>query len=67
MEIKLKPCPFCGERGRVRKTKMGYRIVCAECGAASHCAVIQQWHDNKFVAQCQAAKAWNERVGERKK
>lgn len=59
MELKLKPCPFCGGRGRVRKLKNGYRIVCEECGGASHYAFIQPWHDNKSVAQCNVAKAWN--------
>ena len=62
MELKLKPCPFCSGKGRVRKLKKnGYRIVCEECGASSHYAFVQPWHDNKFVAQCQAAKAWNSR------
>lgn len=62
MELKLKPCPFCGGRGRVRKLERGYRIVCKECGGSSHYAFTQPWHDNKFVAQCQAAKAWNKRI-----
>lgn len=62
MELKLKPCPFCGGKGRVRKFENGYRIVCAECGASSHYAYIKPWHDSKFVAQRQAAKAWNNRV-----
>lgn len=35
--------------------------MCENCGGSSHCAFIQPWHDNKFVAQCQAAKAWNNR------
>lgn len=61
MEIKLKPCPFCGGKGRVRNYGKKYRIVCQECGAASHCAYVQDWHDTKIVAQCQAAKAWNVR------
>lgn len=45
----------------MRKLKNGYRIVCEECGGSSHYTFIQPWHDNKFVAQCQAAKAWNSR------
>lgn len=61
MELILKPCPFCGGKGRVRKLKNGYRIVCKECGASSHYVFTQPWHDNKYVAQCQAAKAWNSR------
>lgn len=61
MELRLKPCPFCGGKGRVRKLKNGYRIVCKECGGSSHYAFTQSWHDNKYVAQCQAAKAWNSR------
>lgn len=62
MELKLKPCPFCGGIGRIRKLKNGYRIVCGKCGASSHYVFIQPWHDNKFVAQCQAASAWNIRA-----
>lgn len=46
----------------MRKLKNGYRIVCEECGGASHYAFIQPWHDNKFVTQCQTAKAWNKRI-----
>lgn len=61
MDIKLKCCPFCGGRGRVRKLERGYRIVCEECGASSHYVYIKKWHDSKDVAQCQAAKAWNSR------
>lgn len=61
MEIKLKPCPFCGAKAKVRRIKDSYKIMCAECGASSHRVHIQPWHDNKFVAQCQSAKAWNVR------
>lgn len=65
MKVKLKPCPFCGGKGRVRRLKEGYRIVCEECGASSHYVFIQRWHDSKSVAQCQAAKAWNSRIASR--
>ena len=60
--VKLRKCPFCRTgTGHVRLYKIGYRIVCKGCGAGGPIRYIQPWHDNKFVAQCQAAKAWNRR------
>ena len=64
-EVKLKSCPFCG--GCVKPQKIrhkgshGYCIMCAECRAKSEEIRVKQWHDNKYVAICQAAKRWNTR------
>lgn len=59
-------CKFCGNgsRGnrRVRVMKFGksaYRVVCGECGASGTPVMIKVWHDNKFIAQEQAIRAWN--------
>ena len=62
----LKPCPFCGccdRRVNIRKQGAhAYRVVCGRCGASGPRKVVQDWHDSKFVAQGQAANAWNRRA-----
>lgn len=66
MEIstpKLKLCPFCGGTARILRLKGGsYCAACSGCGARSRSFYVQPWHDNKSVAQCQAAKLWNTRT-----
>lgn len=65
MDIKIKPCPFCGGRARVigkrSKGMTDYCISCSKCGARSRAVAVRPWHSNKFVAQCQTAKLWNTR------
>ncbi len=62
----VKPCPFCGQRARVMKLSRGgnaYRVKCSECGSCGPAFNVQPWHyGNKFIAQGNAIKAWNERV-----
>jgi Lar family restriction alleviation protein len=49
----LKPCPFCGNQGEVRRDmrfKEGYVVVCEDCGATAGMgftsrAAVQQWQD----------------------
>lgn len=60
--LKLKPCPFCGEVAHVRRDGQGYRIECTSCRATGPKAAIRPWHRTKFIAQANAAKAWNIRV-----
>lgn len=58
----LRPCPFCGGQPRVRRFGNGYVIQCRNCGATGTRKIVQDWHDNKFIAQEQAATAWNQRT-----
>ena len=64
-EIKLKPCPFCGNSDRrvgIRRVRnSGYKVVCGNCGASGTYITIKEWHDTKMIAQGQAIKAWNRR------
>ena len=64
-EIKLLPCPFCGNNDRRvgirRMGKKGYKVVCGKCGASGSYVAIKDWHDNKMIAQGQAIKLWNTR------
>lgn len=64
-EIKLKPCPFCGSRGRImRAENNAYVVRCKDCGAQTARSFIKDWHRNKFIAQGNAAEAWNRRTDE---
>ena len=63
MEIKLKPCPFCG--GQASKTSIHkwyfphydyVVVVCDSCGAMIH---------NNYMSDESAAEAWNQRAEER--
>lgn len=59
----LKPCPFCGGRGKIMRHGNGaYKVQCEKCGARTAKVVIQPWHSTKFVTQGKAAKEWNQRV-----
>ena len=62
-EIKLKPCPFCGGRGRImRAGNNAYVVRCKECGTQTPRSFIKDWHRNKYIAQGNDAGAWNHRV-----
>ena len=66
-KIDIKPCPFCGsdDQGRVhirRMGKGGYRVVCSACGSMGPHVTVKAWHDNRFIAQTQAAQLWNRRT-----
>ena len=62
----LKLCPFCGcgdRRIGIRKMgHKGYKVVCGRCGGSGPYVTIKEHHDNKFIAQGQAAQAWNRRA-----
>lgn len=61
MMDKLKACPFCGGKAKIKDWTVGYEngtsIICAECGAAIHESVEtgNRWHER-------AATAWNHRA-----
>lgn len=61
LEIELKPCPFCGGRGRIMRAGNAYVVRCKECGAQTARNFIKDWHRNKYIAQGNAAEAWNRR------
>ncbi len=61
-ELKPKLCPFCGGKARIRKDRLSYYVVCSKCGSRGARSVIKQWHDNKYIAQVNAIKAWNRRI-----
>lgn len=70
--MNLKPCPFCDSHdvsimreGKSDKNA-AYRVVCRNCKTRGPKVWVQPWHDTKFVAQGQAAAAWNKRLGRRK-
>ena len=59
---RFESCPFCGcKEANTRRFGNGYRGCCSKCGARGPFRRIQKWHDNKFIAQEQARRAWNER------
>ncbi len=62
MTDKLKPCPFCNGKARVRKVGNGYVVMCSSCGSRGQRVVIKEWHYNKFIAQGQAIDKWNRRA-----
>lgn len=63
----LKPCPFCGGKARIRKTKgTRYFVGCSECGARSIDFDELPWHDTPFIAQGHAIEAWNRRAYEKR-
>lgn len=59
MKIRLKPCPFCGSKGKILE-ELCYRIVCTnldECGASS------SWWTRRSIA----IMTWNRRAKTRRK
>ena len=65
-QIELKPCPFCGGRGRImRAGNDAYVVRCKECGAQTARSFIKDWHRIKYIAQGKAAEAWNHRADTR--
>lgn len=58
IDIKLKPCPFCGGKPFVWRTKWYTFIECENYHADSHRVMMQAGTDAK------AAELWNERKGE---
>lgn len=66
-KFNLKSCPFCGVEGQEfvhirRMGKGGYRVVCSKCGSMGPHVAVKTWHDNRFIAQTQAAQLWNRRA-----
>ncbi len=59
---KLKPCPFCGGRGKVMHEAFGYRVICAECGASCAYSSAIKYRKNKALAREKAKAFWNTRV-----
>ena len=66
---KLKPCPFCGEHGRlVRNEFAGRTSYFAACSSLKcFCCVGESWDldacpDHQFETETDAAKAWNKRA-----
>lgn len=54
-ELKLKPCPFCGEKARVKES-YGYYVQCDN----GKCAVSPA--TNVYVIKDRAIMAWNQRA-----
>ena len=62
-EYKLKPCPFCGGKARIRKVrKLVYAVRCADCGTTGTSFGVKPWHDTVLIAQRHATEAWNRRA-----
>lgn len=61
--MRLVPCPFCAGQAHIIGVdhRHAYRVRCPECGATGPKVAIQPWHRDRYIAQGQAAKAWNER------
>ena len=66
MVNKLKPCPFCGEEGRIIIKTEGtfsdfglYRsmVRCAECGV-----IVDRYEKTPYAAEDRAIEAWNTRA-----
>lgn len=52
-EIKLKPCPFCGEEAEIISVYKQYAVTCKGCD------VVSASHDT----QLDAINEWNKRIG----
>ena len=50
---RLKPCPFCGEKATIHKSKFGYGVMCK----TPFCCNLTSTHDTKK----EAIKTWNTR------
>ena len=54
-EIKLLPCPFCGEKAEIIKHRSGgYAVECTECYGKTHRSVteklaIERWNTRKPI------------------
>lgn len=60
-EIKLLPCPFCGEKAVVHVND-GVKVICRECGASSKCLMDGYSHYKPDGSAIEAVvKAWNTR------
>ena len=55
--IELKPCPFCGGRGKLEKTGPLIYVKCQICGACGSTAAISE----EYCANDKAAEKWNRR------
>ena len=60
-DIKLKPCPFCGEEAHITFSNDNHRRPYVECDTL-HCAgnKTYQWHYKTIE---EAVEAWNRRSG----
>lgn len=57
MNVKLKPCPFCGDLLDVRMLREGdfWRVMCDSCGATS---------DGGNISEAGARAYWNSRISD---
>lgn len=56
--IELKPCPFCGGKGRLFVSN-GVRVLCPDCGATTRISVDSERVGTSAVED--VIKAWNRR------
>lgn len=54
----LKPCPFCGGKGRLFVSN-GVRVLCTKCGVTTWTAVDSERIETSAVED--VIKAWNRR------
>lgn len=70
MNIKLKPCPFCGGEAALTESPDDFscQVRCTKCGAETREIenIVSLW--SHFIAYylnaIEAAEAWNKRAGE---
>ena len=62
MDIKLKPCPFCGEKA-VIAVDVGVRVMCSKCGIQTEkLYACQNDTVGIYHAALAATDAWNRRA-----
>lgn len=55
MDIKLKPCPFCGSEAEIEEYNQGFRVICTNI---YNCAIKQ----NQYTSKDKAIESWNKRI-----
>ena len=62
-KIKLKPCPFCGEKAILKRDRVG--LYCAKCTNCGCMTTFQfDFDEGEEVSKRKAADVWNRRAGE---
>ena len=62
-EIKLKPCPFCGEKAILERDRIG--LYCAQCTNCGCMTTFQfDFGEGEEASKRKAADVWNRRAGE---
>lgn len=69
MNIKLKPCPFCGGEAALVASPDSFscQVRCTKCGAETReIENIGSYFTTYYSNAIEAAEAWNKRAGENK-